>query len=70
MPYWDKLIEAMARRHPEVTWNKQHIDILAARLVLQPERFDVVVASNLCGDILSDQGPACTARSASPCRRA
>ena len=39
---------------------KHHIDILSARFVLQPERFDVVVASNLFGDILSDLGPACT----------
>ncbi len=41
-------------------WDKQHIDILCARFVLQPERFDVVVGSNLFGDILSDLGPACT----------
>ncbi|MFW1836821.1 isocitrate/isopropylmalate family dehydrogenase, partial [Acinetobacter baumannii] len=40
--------------------DKQHVDILAALFVLQPERFDVVVASNLFGDILSDLGPACT----------
>jgi tartrate dehydrogenase/decarboxylase/D-malate dehydrogenase len=40
--------------------DKQHIDILSARFVLQPNRFDVVVASNLFGDILSDLGPACT----------
>jgi tartrate dehydrogenase/decarboxylase/D-malate dehydrogenase len=43
-----------------VTQDKQHIDILCARFVLQPQRFDVVVASNLFGDILSDLGPACT----------
>jgi tartrate dehydrogenase/decarboxylase/D-malate dehydrogenase len=43
-----------------VKWDKQHIDILCARFVLQPDRFDVVVASNLFGDILSDLGPACT----------
>jgi tartrate dehydrogenase/decarboxylase/D-malate dehydrogenase len=43
-----------------VTVDKQHIDILTARFVLQPDRFDVVVASNLFGDILSDLGPACT----------
>ncbi|MGA0584408.1 MAG: isocitrate/isopropylmalate family dehydrogenase, partial [Castellaniella sp.] len=41
-------------------WDKHHIDILCARFVLQPQRFDVVVASNLFGDILSDLGPACT----------
>ena len=43
-----------------MTWDKQHIDILCARFVLQPQRFDVVVATNLFGDILSDLGPACT----------
>jgi tartrate dehydrogenase/decarboxylase/D-malate dehydrogenase len=50
----------MARSYPEVSVDKQHIDILSARFVLQPNRFDVVVASNLFGDILSDLGPACT----------
>ncbi|MFG0268776.1 tartrate dehydrogenase [Pseudomonas sp. zjy_14] len=59
MPYWDKRTEAMAAHYPQVSWDKQHIDILCARFVLQPERFDVVVASNLFGDILSDLGPAC-----------
>jgi tartrate dehydrogenase/decarboxylase/D-malate dehydrogenase len=48
------------RGYPEVTVDKQHIDILSARFVLQPGRFDVVVASNLFGDILSDLGPATT----------
>ncbi|MBA2721511.1 MAG: tartrate dehydrogenase [Methylibium sp.] len=60
MPYWDERVAAMAAHHPDVRWDKQHIDILSARFVLQPERFDVVVASNLFGDILSDLGPACT----------
>ena len=46
-----------ARSYPEVSVDKQHIDILSARFVLQPQRFDVVVASNLFGDILSDLGP-------------
>jgi tartrate dehydrogenase/decarboxylase/D-malate dehydrogenase len=50
----------MAKRYPEVGVDKQHIDILSARFVLQPQRFDVVVASNLFGDILSDLGPATT----------
>ncbi|RRV49838.1 tartrate dehydrogenase [Pseudomonas sp. p106] len=59
MPYWDRRTEAMAAHYPQVSWDKQHIDILCARFVLQPERFDVVVASNLFGDILSDLGPAC-----------
>ncbi|TKV24970.1 multifunctional D-malate/3-isopropylmalate/tartarate dehydrogenase, partial [Citrobacter sp. TBCS-14] len=60
MPYWDERVEAMAAHYPEIRWDKQHIDILCARFVMQPERFDVVVASNLFGDILSDLGPACT----------
>jgi tartrate dehydrogenase/decarboxylase / D-malate dehydrogenase len=59
MPYWDERVEAMAKRYPDVRWDKYHIDILSARFVLSPERFDVVVASNLFGDILSDLGPAC-----------
>ncbi|PKO33191.1 MAG: tartrate dehydrogenase [Betaproteobacteria bacterium HGW-Betaproteobacteria-7] len=60
MPYWDERVEAMASAYPEVRWDKSHIDILTARFVLHPDRFDVVVASNLFGDILSDLGPACT----------
>ncbi len=60
MPYWDERIAAMAAEYPDVRVDKYHIDILAARFVLSPERFDVVVASNLFGDILSDLGPACT----------
>jgi tartrate dehydrogenase/decarboxylase / D-malate dehydrogenase len=60
MPYWDERVEAMAADYPDVNWDKYHIDILAARFVLSPDRFDVVVASNLFGDILSDLGPACT----------
>lgn len=68
MPYWDERVEAMAAQYPDVSWDKYHIDILAAHFVLNPNRFDVVVASNLFGDILSDLGPACTARSASPRR--
>lgn len=59
MPYWDERVEEMAKSYPDITWDKQHIDILCARFVLQPNRFDVVVASNLFGDILSDLGPAC-----------
>ncbi len=60
MPWWDSRADAIAADYPEVTVDKQHIDILTARFVLQPKRFDVVVASNLFGDILSDLGPACT----------
>jgi tartrate dehydrogenase/decarboxylase/D-malate dehydrogenase len=60
MPWWDGRADAMHAHYPQVTVDKQHIDILTARFVLQPQRFDVVVASNLFGDILSDLGPACT----------
>jgi tartrate dehydrogenase/decarboxylase / D-malate dehydrogenase len=60
MPWWDERADAMGRHYPEVSVDKQHIDILSARFVLQPQRFDVVVATNLFGDILSDLGPACT----------
>jgi tartrate dehydrogenase/decarboxylase/D-malate dehydrogenase len=60
MPWWDGRADALHAEYPHVTVDKQHIDILAARFVLQPNRFDVVVASNLFGDILSDLGPACT----------
>ena len=60
MPYWDERVEKMAPSYADVKWDKYHIDILCARFVLSPERFDVVVASNLFGDILSDLGPACT----------
>ena len=60
MPWWDERAAEMAAKYPELAVDKQHIDILTARFVLQPDRFDVVVASNLFGDILSDLGPACT----------
>ncbi|MFI6436569.1 tartrate dehydrogenase [Streptomyces sp. NPDC050759] len=60
MPYWDERATEMAARYPEVTADKDHIDILTAKFVLHPDRYDVVVASNLFGDILSDLGPACT----------
>ena len=60
MPYWDERVVEMAKSYPDVTWDKYHIDILTAQFVLHPDRFDVVVASNLFGDILSDLGPACT----------
>src|ERR671931_1321303 len=58
MPYWDERVEAVAREFPGVRWDKYHIDILTANFVLHPDWFDVVVASNLFGDILSDLGPA------------
>ena len=60
MPYWDERVEAMSRRYPEVKVDKFHIDILCAQFVLHPQWFDVVVGSNLFGDILSDLGPAAT----------
>ncbi|KRW97621.1 tartrate dehydrogenase [Paracoccus sp. MKU1] len=60
MPYWDERVEEMAKAYPDIAWDKYHIDILCAHFVLNPDRFDVVVASNLFGDILSDLGPACT----------
>jgi tartrate dehydrogenase/decarboxylase/D-malate dehydrogenase len=59
MPYWDERLAEMARRYPDVSVRKFHIDILAAHFVLHPDWFDVVVGSNLFGDILSDLGPAC-----------
>ena len=60
MPYWDERVDAMAGAYPDVEVDRFHIDILAANFVLRPEIFDVVVASNLFGDILSDLAPACT----------
>ncbi len=60
MPYWDERVLEMAKNFPEVRHDKYHIDILTANFVLHPDRFDVVVGSNLFGDILSDLGPACT----------
>ncbi|SDL95296.1 tartrate dehydrogenase/decarboxylase / D-malate dehydrogenase [Modicisalibacter muralis] len=60
MPYWDERVKAMATNYPDVTVDQYHIDILTANFVMHPDWFDVVVASNLFGDILSDLGPACT----------
>jgi len=60
MPYWDERVAEMASGYPSVEVDKYHIDILTANFVLHPDWFDVVVASNLFGDILSDLGPACT----------
>jgi tartrate dehydrogenase/decarboxylase/D-malate dehydrogenase len=60
MPYWDERVAEMSRNYPDVKVDKFHIDILAAHFVRHPDWFDVVVASNLFGDILSDLGPACT----------
>jgi tartrate dehydrogenase/decarboxylase/D-malate dehydrogenase len=58
MPYWDERFAAMAKRYPEVATSQYHIDGLTIQMVLNPQRFDVIVASNLFGDILSDLGPA------------
>jgi tartrate dehydrogenase/decarboxylase/D-malate dehydrogenase len=60
MPYWDERVVEMSKQYPGVRVDKYHIDILTAHFVMNPDRFDVVVASNLFGDILSDLGPACT----------
>ncbi len=60
MPYWDERVAEMAKAYPDVKIDKFHIDILTAHFVQRPDFFDVVVASNLFGDILSDLGPACT----------
>lgn len=60
MPWWDSRVAAMHEHYPDLAVDKYHIDILTAHFVLHPDRFDVVVASNLFGDILSDLGPACT----------
>jgi tartrate dehydrogenase/decarboxylase / D-malate dehydrogenase len=58
MPYWDERFAAMSKNYPEVRTAQYHIDILTAHFVQHPDWFDVVVASNLFGDILSDLGPA------------
>lgn len=59
MPYWDERVVEMSKSFPDLKVDKFHIDILTAHFVLHPDWFDVVVASNLFGDILSDLGPAC-----------
>jgi len=60
MPFWDERVAEMAKAYPGVRIDQYHIDILTAHFVMHPDWFDVVVASNLFGDILSDLGPACT----------
>ncbi|MBI1384522.1 MAG: tartrate dehydrogenase [Rhizobiales bacterium] len=60
MPYWDERFAAMAKRYPDIKTSQFHIDILTAHLVRNPHWFDVIVGSNLFGDILSDLGPATT----------
>jgi tartrate dehydrogenase/decarboxylase/D-malate dehydrogenase len=54
MPFWDEVVAERAATFPDVRWDQEHIDALAAKFVLDPARFDVVVGSNLFGDILSD----------------
>ena len=58
MVLWDEAIEAVAARYPSVSWRKYHVDALAARMVTDPASIDVIVASNLFGDILTDLGAA------------
>ena len=58
MPFWDERFAAVAADYPGIETTKFHVDILAAQFVLHPDWFDVVVGSNLFGDILSDLGPA------------
>jgi len=58
MPYWDKIFKRIAKEYEDVKTDQYHVDALAAKFVLHPEEFDVVVGSNLFGDILSDLGPA------------
>ena len=60
MPFWDERFAAIRAEYPDVRADQDHIDILSARFVMTPERFGVVVASNLFGDILSDLGPGVT----------
>ncbi|MGB3289755.1 MAG: tartrate dehydrogenase [Burkholderiaceae bacterium] len=60
MPFWDERFAEMSGQYPDIAVDQYHIDILAARFVMSPERFDVVVGSNLFGDILSDLGPGVT----------
>ncbi|MED3660556.1 tartrate dehydrogenase [Ureibacillus terrenus] len=58
MPFWDKVFREVSKDYPEVVTESNHIDALAAFFVLKPEQFDVIVASNLFGDILTDIGAA------------
>jgi tartrate dehydrogenase/decarboxylase/D-malate dehydrogenase len=60
MPFWDERFAEMSKQYPKVKTSQYHIDILTAHLVRNPQWFDVIVGSNLFGDILSDLGPATT----------
>ena len=58
MPYWDERFAEMRKQYPDVRADQYHVDGLTIQMVLDPGRFDVIVASNLFGDIISDLGPA------------
>jgi len=58
MPFWDECFQAVSAEYPDIRTDQYHIDILTAHFVRHPDWFDVVVGSNLFGDILSDLGPA------------
>ena len=58
MPYWDERFKEISKAYPDVSTDQFHIDGLTIKLVLEPQLFDVIVASNLFGDIISDLGPA------------
>ena len=60
MPFWDERFDAMSENYPGIKTDQFHIDAMMIQLVLKPQRFDVIVASNLFGDIISDLGPATT----------
>jgi len=60
MTYWDNIVDSISKKYPNVTTSRYHIDILSAQIIKNPDWFDVIVASNLFGDILSDLGPVCT----------
>jgi tartrate dehydrogenase/decarboxylase/D-malate dehydrogenase len=60
MPFWDERFQVISQEYPDVRADQYHVDILAARFVMSPERFSIVVGSNLFGDILSDLGPGVT----------
>jgi len=58
MVLWDEVVEEVAGEYPDVAWHRYHVDALAARMVTHPASLDVIVASNLFGDILTDLGAA------------
>jgi tartrate dehydrogenase/decarboxylase/D-malate dehydrogenase len=58
MVLWDQVVDEVARQYPDVSWRKYHVDALAARMVTDPASIDVILASNLFGDILTDLGAA------------